>query len=147
MNRDRKLVELLLIEDNPGDVRLIREGLIDSKVRNTLNVAIDGDDAMAYLRKQGKYVSAVTPDLILLDLNLPIKSGLDVLREIKSDPHLQLIPVVVLTSSGAEKDILSSYSLHANAFVTKPVDLHEFTKVIVKIKGFWIDIVKLPSEF
>jgi PAS domain S-box-containing protein len=133
-NKNEKPLELLLVEDNPGDVRLTREGLIDSQVHSTLNVAVDGEDAMAYLRKQGKYASAMTPDLILLDLNLPIKSGLEVLQEIKSDPHLQLIPVMVLTSSGTEKDILASYSLHADAFVTKPADLAEFTRVIAQIK-------------
>ena len=146
MHSAEKPVELLLIEDNPGDVRLTREGLIDNKVRNKLNVAVDGEDALAYLRKEGKYAGATTPDLILLDLNMPRKSGFEVLEEIRADPHLRLIPVVILTSSGAEKDILAGYSLHANAFVTKPVDLNEFTKVIARIKGFWIDIVKLPSE-
>lgn len=147
MIRDNgKIIEILLIEDNPGDVRLTRECLRDNKVRNTLNVAVDGEDALSYLHKEGKYADAVTPDLIMLDLNLPRKSGFEVLKEVKMDEQLKVIPIVVLTSSEAEKDVLASYSLHANAFVSKPVDLFEFTNAIAQIKGFWLEIVKLPTE-
>ncbi|WP_420474987.1 response regulator [Noviherbaspirillum sp. ST9] len=142
----RKAVDILLVEDNPGDVRLTRECLLDNKVHNTLNVVVDGEEAMYYLRKEGKYANATTPDLIMLDLNLPRKSGFEVLKEIKADENLKVIPVVVLTSSEAEKDILASYSLHANAFVSKPVDLFEFTNAIAQIKGFWLEIVKFPLE-
>lgn len=147
MIRDNgKIIEILLIEDNPGDVRLTRECMLDNKVRNTLNVAVDGEDALCYLRKEGKYANAATPDLIMLDLNLPRKSGFEVLKEIKMDERLKVIPVVVLTSSQAEKDILASYSLNANAYVSKPVDLFEFTNAISQIREFWLEIVKLPTE-
>lgn len=139
-------VEFLLAEDNPGDVRLTQEALRESKIRNNLNVVQDGMEAMAFLRKQGKYVEAPTPDVVLLDLNLPKKDGREVLAEIKSDPGLKRIPVVIITSSEAEQDILRTYDLHANCYVTKPVDLDQFIKVIQSIENFWLTIVKLPSS-
>ena len=139
-------VEILLVEDNPGDVRLTREALREGKVRNNLYVAPDGVEALAFLRKQGKYADAVRPDLILLDLNLPRKDGREVLEEIKADPALRYIPVVVLTSSQAEQDILRAYDLHANCYVTKPVDLEQFIAVVRSIDDFWLSVVRLPSE-
>jgi two-component system, chemotaxis family, response regulator Rcp1 len=139
-------VEILLVEDNPGDVRLTREALREGKVRNNLAVAVDGVEAIAYLRKAGEYVNAVRPDLILLDLNLPRKDGREVLEEIKADPALRHIPVVVLTSSQAEEDIVRAYDLHANCYVTKPVDLDQFIRVVESIEDFWFTIVKLPPE-
>ena len=139
-------VEILLVEDNPGDVRLTREALREGKVRNNLAVASDGVEAIAYLRKEGEHAGAVRPDLILLDLNLPRKDGLEVLAEIKADPSLRNIPVVVLTSSQAEEDIVRAYDLHANCYVTKPVDLDQFIRVVESIEDFWFTIVKLPQE-
>ncbi len=136
-------IEILLVEDNPGDVRLTKEALKDAKVRNNIHVAMDGVEALAFLRKQGKYAVVPRPDLILLDLNLPKKNGSEVLAEIKQDDGLQHIPVVILTTSQAEQDILESYRLHANAFVTKPVDLEQFLKVVASIEQFWLEIVKL----
>ena len=136
-------IEILLVEDNPGDVRLTKEALKDAKVRNNLHVAMDGVEALAFLRKQGKYSAVVRPDLILLDLNLPRKNGREVLEEIKQDPALQHIPVVILTTSQAEQDVLESYRLRANAYVTKPVDLDQFLKVVSSIEEFWLEIVKL----
>ena len=138
-------VEILLVEDNPGDVRLTREALRDAKVRNNLHVVEDGIRAIEFLRREGEYTSAVRPDLILLDLNLPRMSGREVLQEIKADPDLLQIPVVVLTSSQAEKDIASSYALHANCFVTKPVDLDQFIHVVRSLEDFWLTIVRLPK--
>lgn len=139
-------VEILLVEDNPGDVRLTIEGLKEGKVRNTLSVVEDGVEALAFLRKEGKHVDAVRPDLILLDLNLPKKDGREVLTEIKSDENLRNIPVVVLTTSKAEQDILKAYSLHANCYITKPVDLDQFISVVESIEDFWFSIVKLPRD-
>ena len=139
-------VEILLVEDNPGDVRLTREALREGKVRNNLHVASDGVEALAFLRKEGPYAAAVRPDLILLDLNLPRKDGREVLKEIKADPALRHIPVVVLTSSQAEEDIVRAYDLHANCYVTKPVDLDQFIRVVEAIEDFWFTIVKLPPE-
>ena len=136
-------IEILLVEDNPGDVRLTKEALKDAKVRNNLHVAMDGVEALAFLRKQGKYSAVVRPDLILLDLNLPRKNGREVLEEIKQDPALQHIPIVILTTSQAEQDVLESYRLRANAYVTKPVDLDQFLKVVGSIEEFWLEIVKL----
>ena len=136
-------IEVLLVEDNPGDVRLTREALKDAKVRNTLHVAMDGVEALAFLRRQGKYATVPRPDLILLDLNLPKKNGREVLEEIKQDDALSHIPVVILTTSQAELDIVESYRLHANAYVTKPVDLEQFLKVVGSIEEFWLEIVKL----
>jgi len=138
-------IEILLVEDNPADVRMTVEILKETKVRNTVTVAGDGDDAMDLLRRVGKYSQAVQPDLILLDLNLPKKDGKQVLAEIKADPFLRRIPVVILTSSNAEEDIVKSYSLYANCYVTKPVDLEQFVKVVKSIEDFWLTIVKLPS--
>ena len=126
-------IELLLVEDNPGDVRLTKEALREGKVRNHLNVAADGVEAMAYLRREGPHAQARQPDLILLDLNLPKKSGREVLAEIKADPKLRRIPVVILTVSKAEEDILKSYNLHANCYITKPVDLEQFLGVVKSI--------------
>jgi two-component system, chemotaxis family, response regulator Rcp1 len=139
-------VEILLVEDNPGDVRLTREALNEGKVRNNLSVAPDGVEAIAFLRKEGKYASAVRPDLILLDLNLPKMDGREVLQAIKADGSLRHIPVVILTSSQAEQDIVRAYDLHANCYVTKPVDLDQFIGVVRSIEDFWFTIVKLPPE-
>ena len=136
-------IEILLVEDNPGDIRLTKEAMRDGKVGNRLHVVMDGVDAMAFLRKEGAFASAPTPDLVLLDLNLPRKSGREVLAEIKNDDLLKHIPVVILTSSQAEQDVLSSYRLRANAFVTKPVNLEQFLKVVQSIEHFWVEIVKL----
>ena len=136
-------IEILLVEDNPGDARLTREALRDAKVRNNLHVAPDGVEALAFLRRQGKYVTAPKPDLILLDLNLPKKDGREVLEEVKRDDQLQHIPIVILTTSQAERDIAESYRLRANAYVTKPVDLEQFLKVVQSIEHFWLEIVKL----
>ncbi len=141
-----KPVELLLVEDNPGDVRLTRETIKEFKVINNLSVVGDGVEAMAFLRREGKYENAPRPDLILLDLNLPKKDGREVLAEIKRDDQLKRIPVVILTTSGAEQDILNTYDLHANCYIRKPVDLDQFSAVIKSIEQFWFTIVKLPSE-
>ncbi len=138
--------EFLLVEDNPGDVRLTREALLESKVRNNLSVAEDGEEALKFLRRESPYGNAPRPDIILLDLNLPKKDGREVLSEIKSDPALRRIPVVVITSSEAEQDILQTYDLHVNCYVTKPVDLDQFIKVVRSIEDFWLTIVRLPSE-
>jgi len=139
-------IEILLVEDNPGDVRLTQEALKENKVLNNLHVVEDGVEAMAFLHRDGKYADAVRPDLILLDLNLPRKDGREVLAEIKTDDNLKRIPVVVLTISGAEEDILKSYNLHANCYITKPVDLDQFIKVVKSIEDFWLTIVKLPPN-
>jgi CheY-like chemotaxis protein len=137
-------VEILLVEDNPGDVRLTIEALRESKVRNQLNVVHDGVEALSFLRCEGAFVNAVRPDLILLDLNLPRKDGREVLAEIKADARLRTIPVVILTTSRAEQDILRSYELQANCYITKPVDLEQFMTVIRSIEDFWLTIVTLP---
>jgi chemotaxis family two-component system response regulator Rcp1 len=137
-------IEVLLVEDNPGDVRLTREALREGKVRNNLSVAPDGVEALAFLRREGKYADAPRPDVILLDLNLPRKDGREVLEEVKSDPALRTIPVVILTSSEAERDIAQAYALHANCYITKPVDLDQFITVVKSIEDFWFTIVKLP---
>jgi chemotaxis family two-component system response regulator Rcp1 len=139
-------VEFLLAEDNPGDVRLTKEALRESKISNNLNVVPDGVEAMAFLRRTGNYANAPRPDVILLDLNLPKKDGREVLAEVKADPNLRLIPVVIITSSEAEQDVLKTYELHANCYVTKPVDLEQFIKVIQSIETFWLTIVTLPSS-
>jgi chemotaxis family two-component system response regulator Rcp1 len=141
-----KPIEILLVEDNPGDARLTREALTHSKVRNRLHHARDGEEAMAFLRRQGKFADAPAPDLVLLDLNLPRRDGREVLEDIKGDAQLMHIPVVVLTSSQADEDILRSYRLHANCFITKPVDLEQLTKVVQGIEQFWFTLVKLPPE-
>lgn len=139
-------VEILLVEDNPADVRLTEEAFKEGNVRNNLHVAEDGVEAMAFLRREGKYAEAVRPDVILLDLNLPKKDGREVLAEIKGDGELKRIPVVVLTTSEAEQDILKAYGLHANCYITKPVDLDQFMTVMKSIEDFWLTIVKLPPE-
>jgi CheY-like chemotaxis protein len=139
-------VEILLVEDNAGDIRLTLEALKSAKISNNINVVRDGVEAMAYLRREGEYVDATRPGLMLLDLNLPRKSGYEVLEEVKSDEDLRRIPVVVLTSSKAEEDVLRSYNLHANSYVTKPVGLQEFAKVVSAIEGFWLTIVQLPPR-
>jgi CheY-like chemotaxis protein len=137
-------IEVLLVEDNPGDVRLTKEALKEGKVQVNLSVAVDGLEAMAFLRKEDKYTDAPTPDLILLDLNLPKKDGREVLADIKEDNNLKLIPVVVLTTSDAEQDIMRTYELHVNCYITKPVDYDQFIKVVKSIEDFWLTIVKLP---
>lgn len=141
-----KLIEILIVEDNPGDVELAREALDTNKIRNNLHVAEDGEEALKFLRKEGEYNDVPRPDLILLDLNLPKKDGREVLKEIKDDSSLRLIPVVILTSSNAEEDILRSYNLHANCYVTKPLDFNQFLKVVEAIKDFWLGIVVLPKD-
>jgi two-component system, chemotaxis family, response regulator Rcp1 len=139
-------VEILLVEDSPADVRLTKEALKEEKLYIRLNVVNDGVEAMAYLRREGSYATAARPDLILLDLNLPKKDGREVLKEIKSDEKLKIIPVVVLTISKAEEDVAKSYNLHANCFITKPLDLDQFSKVVKTIQDFWLTIVKLPPR-
>ncbi|MCL4563003.1 MAG: response regulator [Chloroflexi bacterium] len=139
-------IVILLVEDNPGDVRLTREALKEGKVRNKLIAVNDGVEALAFLHRENQYANALRPDLILLDLNLPKKSGLEVLAEIKADDDLKRIPVVVLTTSEAEQDIVRSYDLYANAYVTKPVDLEQFIAVVKSIEDFWLEIVKLPPD-
>ena len=139
-------IEVLLVEDDPGDVLMTQEAFEEHKVRNRLTVVSDGAEALAYLRREGQYTEAVRPDLILLDLNLPRKDGREVLAEIKGDPQLATIPVVVLTTSHAEEDVLRSYQLHANAYVTKPVDFERFIDVVRQIDEFFVTVVKLPGQ-
>jgi CheY-like chemotaxis protein len=148
MNTEDKCrpIEILLVEDNPGDVRLTQENFKASKIRNNLYVANDGVEAMTFLRREGKYGDAVRPDLILLDLNLPKMDGREVLAEIKADGELKSIPVVVLTISKAEQDVLKTYNLHANCYITKPIGLEQFAKVVKAIESFWLSIVTLPQE-
>lgn len=141
-----KSIEILLVEDNPADVRLTQENFKESKLRNNLNVVSDGEEALAFLRREGKFRDAVRPDLIVLDLNLPKKDGREVLAEIKSDDRLKRIPVVILTISDAEEDILKSYDLYANCYITKPLDLDQFGKIVRSIEDFWLTIVKLPMR-
>jgi len=140
-----KFVEILLIEDNPGDARLTQEALNDGKVKNNLHIVYDGVEATDFLFKRNKYKDAPRPDLIILDLNLPKKNGQEVLAEIKVDENLKSIPVVIFTTSKAEEDILKSYKLHANCFLTKPIDLIEFFEMIKSIEDFWLTLVKLPT--
>ena len=139
-------IEILLVEDSPSDVDLTREALEDTKVHNNLSVVGDGVEALAFLRREGQYTNAPHPDLILLDLNLPKMGGREVLAEIKRDPDLRRVPVVVLTTSAAEQDIVESYNLHANCYVKKPVDLDAFIQVVRSIDNFWLAIVKLPPS-
>jgi CheY-like chemotaxis protein len=141
-----KPVEILLVEDNEGDVVLIEEVFEESKIKNSLHVAEDGEEAMLYLHGEGKFSGSPRPDIILLDLNLPNKDGREVLREIKEDENLHNIPVIVLTTSNAEKDILRAYELHANAYITKPLDFDQFLNVVGSIVNFWLEVVKLPSK-
>ena len=140
------VVKILLVEDNPGEVRLTQEAMRDCKINNKISVAQDGEEALAFLRQEGPYAGQERPNLILLDLNLPKKDGRQVLAEIKADPNLKRIPVVVLTTSKAEQDILKAYNLHANCYITKPVDMNQFMEVVKMIEGFWLTIVKLPPE-
>ena len=147
MNTDAiiKPIEILLVEDNPGDADLAREALEMSKVHNTLHVVGDGVEAMSFLKRTGAHASAPRPDLIILDLNLPRMDGREVLARVKSDDDLKRIPVVILTTSRDEEDILRSYNLHANCFISKPIDLNQFLKVVRSIEDFWLCIVKLPN--
>lgn len=140
-----KPIEILLIEDNPGDADLTREAFATGKIDNVLHVVSDGVEAMAFLRRQGRYASVPRPDLVLLDLNLPRKDGREVLAEIKSDEALKRTPVVVLTTSKDEADVLKSYNLHANCFISKPIDLGEFIRAVRSIEDFWLTIVRLPD--
>lgn len=139
-------IDILLVEDNEGDVRLTREALNLTKFYNKLHVVEDGEEAMAFLRKEGKFANAPCPDIILLDLNLPKKDGREVLTEIKTDDNLKRIPVVILTSSKAEEDIFKAYNLHANCYVTKPMDVNQFMHIVKTIDEFWLSIVKLPPK-
>ena len=140
------VVEILLVEDNPGDARLAEEALKESKVVNNLHIAKDGEEATDFLFNRGEFKNAPVPDLIFLDLNLPKKDGREVLSEIKADDKLRLIPVVVLTTSAADEDVIKSYNLHANCYVTKPLDFEQFKKAIISLNEFWFSIVKLPPH-
>jgi len=141
-----RLIEILLVEDNPGDVRLTREALKDAKIATTLNVVEDGVSALDFLNRRPPFVDAPRPDLILLDLNLPRKNGREVLAEIKSDDRFKAIPAVILTTSQAEEDVLRAYNLHANCYITKPVDFTQFTNIVRTIEDFWLTIVTLPPK-
>ncbi len=141
-----KIIDILLVEDNPGDAELVRVALNKGKLHNNLHVVSDGVEALAFLRRKDKYGNVPCPDLILLDLNLPKKSGLEVLQDVKADPDLKFIPVVILTSSKEEEDIFKSYCYSANCFVTKPVDFQEFLNAVRTIEEFWVSIVKLPCK-
>jgi len=141
-----KPIEVLLVEDNPGDVRLTKEALKEYKMQLNLNVVGDGVKALSFLRQEGEYTTAPRPDLILLDLNLPQKDGREVLAEIKEDENLRVIPVVILTISQDEEDVLKSYGLHANCYITKPVDLEQFIKVVKSVEDFWFTVVRLPRK-
>jgi chemotaxis family two-component system response regulator Rcp1 len=141
-----RTIDILLVEDNEADVRLTEEVLTESKVRNNLIVANNGQEALERLRRKGRFKDSGRPDLILLDLNLPVKDGREVLAQIKEDPDLKRIPVVILTTSKAEEDILKTYNLHANCYITKPVDLEQFVTVVKYIEDFWLAIVKLPPD-
>ncbi len=145
-NRIGRPVDILLVDDNLGDVRLTQEALKESKVLNNLWVVPDGVEAMAFLNREAEYVTAARPDVILLDLNLPRKDGREVLAEIKVDPSLRRIPVVILTTSSADRDILDAYDLHANCYITKPVDLEQFIEVVRSIEDFWLTIVTFPNS-
>jgi two-component system, chemotaxis family, response regulator Rcp1 len=143
---DARPIEILLVEDSPSDAALTQEALQAGKIANHLHRVVDGVEALEYLRQQGAFTKAVRPDLIMLDLNLPRKDGRDVLKELKNDPALQTIPVIVLTTSRAEKDVLQSYQLNANCYITKPVDFENFVEVIRSIEQFWLSVVTLPSQ-
>jgi len=145
MEKNTRPVNVLLVEDNPGDVRLTQEAFKEAKMSIKLDVTMDGAEAIKFLRKEGEYETAVTPDLILLDLNLPKKDGREVLREIKTDDKLKRIPVVVLTTSNAEQDIMKSYNLHVNCYINKPVDFEKFFDIIQKIEEFWLTTAILPT--
>lgn len=139
-------VHILLVEDNPGDARLILEALKESKLKTQVSMVTDGVEAMAFLRREGRYANALRPDIMLLDLNLPRKDGRELLEEIKSDPSFKLIPVLVLTTSSSNDDIVSSYARHANSYITKPADMDEFLDVVKSVESFWFDIAKLPPR-
>jgi CheY-like chemotaxis protein len=139
-------IEVLLVEDDPGDVLMTQEALADYKIANRLSVVTNGEDAIAYMRREGQYADAPRPDLVLHDLNLPRRNGREVLREIKDDPDLRRIPVVILTTSEAEEDVLASYQLHANAYVRKPVGFTEFVEAVRAIDDFFITVVRLPPR-
>jgi two-component system, chemotaxis family, response regulator Rcp1 len=141
-----RTIEILLVEDNPGDVRLTLEAFKEAEVPNNFSVVNDGVEALSYLRQEGPYANSAVPDLILLDLNLPKKDGREVLAEIKADRLLRKIPVVILTTSAAKEDIAQAYSTHANGYITKPVNLHEFLRVVHSIENFWLTVAKLPSR-
>ena len=142
---DMKIADILLVEDNAGDITLTKEALLESKIKNTLYVTRDGEEAMDFLYKKGEFSDAPTPDLILLDLNLPRKDGREVLKDIREDPNLKVIPIVILTTSDADQDILKSYELSANCYIKKPVDFERFIEVVKNIQYFWLTIVKLPK--
>ncbi len=148
MPRNEKLgpIEILLVDDNPGDIRLTQEALKESKVLNNIHIVEDGMEALEFLRKEGKFKNVITPDIVLLDLNLPKRNGREVLADIKADDFLKKIPVVILTMSRAEEDILKSYALHANCYITKPVDMDQFIKIVRSIENFWFSIVRLPPN-
>lgn len=143
-----KPINILLVEDNPADIRLTKEALKDGKIKNNLSVVMDGEEALLFLRKQGNYTAETTPDIdiVLLDLNLPKKDGREVLAEVKADPKLKHIPIIILTTSSAEQDILNTYSNHANCYIMKPVDFNRFIDVVRSIEQFWLTIVKLPTQ-
>lgn len=141
-----KPVEILLVEDSPGDIRLTQEALVDSMAKNKLNVVMDGEEAMRYLKREDEFSEVNVPDLILLDLNLPRKDGREVLDEIKQDPELKTIPVIILTTSRSEQDIIKTYESHANCYISKPVDLEEFLQVVRSINDFWLSIAQLPPK-
>ena len=141
-----KPIEILLVEDNPGDISLTVDAFQEGRVLNHLNVVKDGEEAINYLKQHGQYVNSVRPDLILLDLNLPKKDGREVLKEIKNDPDIKRIPVIILTTSAADEDIMKAYENHVNCYIRKPVDLDSFMEVVKKIEDFWLSIVKLPAH-
>lgn len=143
---DAKPIEILLVEDSPSDTQLTKEALEAGKIINNLNCVVDGVEAMEYLRQKGKFAKSPRPDLIMLDLNLPRKDGREVLRELKSDPSLGLIPIIVLTTSRSDKDVLQSYELNANCYITKPVDFEHFIDVVKTIEKFWLTVVTLPPK-
>jgi CheY-like chemotaxis protein len=143
---DERLVEILLVEDNLADIRLTQEVFKEGKVRNQLSVVRNGEEALAFLRQEGHFASVLRPDMILLDLNLPRKDGRAVLAEIKADPDLKRIPVIILTTSQAESDLIQTYNLHANCYIVKPVELDQFIEAVKRIQGFWLQIVKLPPN-
>jgi CheY-like chemotaxis protein len=143
---DSSPIEILLVEDSPGDIRLTQEALKEAKVLNRLSVAVDGVEALDFLHRRGEFPDAPHPDLILLDLNLPRKDGREVLKEIKAEEHLRRIPVVVLTTSQADADIINAYDLHANCYITKPVDFKQFIRVVQSIEDFWLTVVRLPHD-
>jgi chemotaxis family two-component system response regulator Rcp1 len=146
VTRNARPVEILLVEDNPADVRLTIEVFKDSRITNNISVVMDGEEALAFLHKRGKYADQIRPDLVLLDLNLPRKDGREVLAEIKADPELKTIPIIVLTTSDADQDVWKAYDSGVNSYITKPVDLAQFVRIFRSIEDFWLTIVKLPAR-